>query len=301
MMTTRFRSALQQLRLKRSLNRLRHQGLGDLLVASKNGLYLIDNDVTLLRKGEFYGIAIHDQNVFVFQRNKNQNGYIVRFKKDLSDLTDPVIITDQLDWGCHQMDWFDGYLYLTDTFDNSIIKLDEDGEILERFYPVGELTEGRESSNYAHINSLFFEKGEVFLLFHNDTSKTGRNTEIVKTNRDFVVNMRHVTKASHGHNIVCFKDDLYYCDSQSKTLMKNDHKLFQADLFTRGLSILEQFIVLGGSEYAQREDRNNVKGKIYILDHRGNLKIDFTIPGMVQEIRCLTQKDYALSMNNEAI
>ena len=65
---------------------------------------------------------------------------------------------------------------------------------------------------------------------------------------------------------------------------------------TRGLSITKEFIAIGGSAFAKREDRLNKDSMVWILDYNGNQKatIELNGIGQVNEIRCLTG-DLALS------
>lgn len=271
---------------------------GNYLIATKRGLYQIKNKrLRLLLLGEFYGITICDHEVFVLQRLKHGSSHILRFPivEENIMVNDKVVFKNGLNWGCHQIDYFDNHLYVMDTSKNRVIKISLSSDIVDDFYPLGKLENGRSSGNYAHMNSIYADSGNVYIMCHNDSVKTDRYSEIAVLDLDFEVQKIIRTRSRSAHNVAVLNNNFYYCDSLNATLKKDGKVLFRTSNFTRGLSISKRYIVVGGSEYAKRSKRRLSKGSIYFLNHRGELLDAFRLPGMAQEIRRLDKTDYGLS------
>jgi hypothetical protein len=269
----------------------------DFLIATKNGLYHLYNErLYKLINGEFYGLSRHDGNWYVFQKQEHR-GRILEFRLKDGLITNKRKVIGQLSGGCHQIDFIDDRLFITDTYNNRLVsyvnhagkfRLDSEN------YPDGKLVNGRSSGNYAHMNSMIRTAEGIFLLFHNETTKTGRNSEIIRLGKNFEIADRQNTRTGNAHNLIIRKGKFLICDSAGSTLCIGNIIAFRANMFTRGLASNDEYIILGGSAYGERAARNHLHGNIYILDTDYNKLFEFPVPGMVQEIRISNGKDYGL-------
>ncbi|QTL99723.1 hypothetical protein GM661_18070 [Iocasia frigidifontis] len=275
---------------------------GVYIVATKRGLFILrNNKLYKILQGRFYGITKYNDNLYIFERLGNLKGRIIHLalNKNYSFQKDGKILIDNISPGCHQIDFINNYLYITDSYNNRILKCDLQNIDCDEFYPLGKLKNGRNSKNYGHINSIYKKEKEFLLMCHNETTKTGRNSEILVLDENLNINRKIDTKASNAHNIVKYKEQLFYCDSMNMSLMKNGVQVFRGKHFMRGLSVTDEYLLVGGSDYAKRNKRTKVNGYIYILDHKFRLIDSYLIPGMVQEIRRIDNIDYSLSQFNE--
>jgi hypothetical protein len=272
----------------------------ELLIATKRGLYLACNKaLTTLLYGQYYGVTKFDGNWIVFE-NYNGQGRIIRFSLENRKIKDtPEVIFTNLSSGCHQIEAIGSVLYITDTYNNRILTFDlVDKCFLNEFYPTQKLIHGRKDLNYNHINSIYIVSNKIYLMAHNETRKTGKNSQILECDASFKLHRIIQTKAVNAHNIVVLDGRMYYCDSMNNALCIDEDRVLEVDHFTRGLAISDKRIYLGGSEYGKREVRDQLSGALYILDRDGNkLMTRIPIPTMVQEVRLINKKDLGLSQH----
>ncbi|WP_147867899.1 hypothetical protein [Stieleria maiorica] len=274
-------------------------GETQLLAATKNGLYLIRSDAVIrLLRGQFYGITRLASKWFVFERLSSTNGRIIEFRVTERGIGKAKQRRGDLDPGCHQIDMIHGGLLVADTYNNRLISYDPSSNKLDelsRSYPPGSLNEGRNSPNYAHLNSIWSDGIHTLAMFHNESTKTGRCSEIASLNDDFQVVKRISTTAGHAHNIMLYQDEFLYCDSKAGTLVHGDREVHRCHYLTRGLSVTPDRIFVGHSQYGKREDRESLKGGIAVLDGEFCDLGTIPLPGMVQEIRAVNTIDLGLS------
>jgi hypothetical protein len=264
------------------------------IIATKNGLYFLDKNLIIkVLEGEFYGVTYKADTIYVFEKT-NKKGRIIYFHKNIYNEKYNVLV-DKLSPGCHQIDFIGDDLYVTDTYNNRILIFDIDGNFKNDFYPLGILENGRKSSNYGHINSVYSYNGFIYLLCHNETKKTGKNSEILKLNKQNDLIGKINLNASSAHNCAIYNNKFLVCDSLNNKVILDNNVLIDTDDFTRGLSIFDDFILIGGSDYKKRSQRIDAKGTVYILNNDFNLLEKIRIPGMVQEIRSLSDNDLSLS------
>jgi hypothetical protein len=281
-------------------NNLKFLKEDELLIATKRGLYLAcNNGLSTLLDGTYYGVAKFDGFCYVFQ-NYNGTGRILKFslkKKKIKGL--PNVIIKDLSSGCHQIDIVGSILYITDTYHNRILSYDLlDKCFIKEYYPTHKLTNGRKDVNYNHINSIFYKDNLFYLMAHNETHKTGKNSQILVCDSSFKLQQIISTTAVNAHNVVLLNNQYYYCDSMNNTFFIDDIEIAKVDHFTRGMAISEERIYLGGSEYGERKIRDQLSGAVYIIDRKGNkLVTKIPIPTMVQEVRLINRIDFGLSQN----
>jgi hypothetical protein len=270
---------------------------GTYLIATNRGLFLIrDCALTLLLRGNFYGIT-RDQRSWYIYESVGRVGRILKldegFHQDM-DTKAEIVFADLPGW-IHQIDMIDGSLLMTDTPNNRIIKWCFETECWVEYYPLGKLVDQEVSANYGHINSIYKHDGIIHLVCHNQTVKTGRPSEILKVDSNFNVMERFVTDSSCAHNLIVHQGVSYHCDSTHQSLKADGKVVFESQHFTRGLSLSDDQIVMGGSVFLRREERHNGYGHLYVLHSDYSTRTSFLIPGMVQEVRRVDRRDYSFS------
>ena len=271
---------------------------GNIIIATKRGLYqLKDKKLRIIQLGEFYGVTIVDDKLYVLNKVSEKEAHIVAYQllNNKIQKQSRNIVIHGLDEAIHQIDFFNNTLYLTDTHNNRILAFTKKGKKINQYYPLGEINNGRGSPNYGHINSIFSDLKHVYLVCHNNSVHSGKTSEILKTDMEFNVLNKITTSSQSAHNVILYQGKLYHCDSLNSLLKVDDKPLFQTMEFTRGLAMTNDKIIVGDSNYAKRKDRSKSKGSIYLLNHDGKLIEKLMIPGMIQEIRVLGEKDYGLS------
>ena len=258
------------------------------LVATKSGLFLINTTSwQKVMAGEFYGIALRGGTAHVFQ-SINSKGRILRLRLDGHRIRSAGVVIRGLSSGCHQIDHDENDLLVTDTYNNRVLRFDGQYRQIGEYYPIGRLDNGRTSANYGHINSVAAHNGGFSLVAHNETKKTGRNSQVLKCDAEFNVIRTIDLDAGAAHNIAFLDDGYLVCDSLGNRVIDQDNcPVIKVDQFTRGLSVESNQIVLGGSMYASREQRRDVRGSVYFFDREYHPLATLPLPAMVQEIRKL--------------
>ncbi len=278
----------------------------DFIVGTASGILVISkNHIVRLLGGVTYGISRIGNRYFVFQRMAKYGRLIsfeLCFSNGVPGYTNFDILCKDLSGGVHQIDHYSGVLYIADTYNNGIIEFDLNTRKITSHHPNGKV-KNNASSNYCHFNSIYIKDDKIYLLAHNYTTETGRNSEIYVLSRHSLSTENIIQTDAHGaHNIVLYKDKFMYCDSESNhSLIWGDEVLFQRQGYiTRGISITDKYIVVGGSEIAPRGERTSARlsGMIWFLNHKGEEISSIKLHGVgaIQEIRALGN-DYALSQN----
>jgi hypothetical protein len=133
--------------------------VGRFIVSTANGLFLVeDNTIFELLEGNFYGVTIWRNTVLVYM-TYGHKGRIISFPLKSEMVKEKCsYVLNGLPHGCHQIDCVHDNLYITDTYNNRIKQF---GLLTHKriyHYPLGVLPNGRNSSNYAHINSIFLRQ-----------------------------------------------------------------------------------------------------------------------------------------------
>jgi len=267
------------------------------LVATKRGLFAAGPDRhRLIAPGHYYGVSFRGDGIYCFEKLARR-GRVVRYRRQGDRVTGGRVVIRDLSEGCHQIDWAGDFLYVTDTYNNRVLKYDGVYRRVGAYFPLGPCEQGRASENYAHINSLLFFRGDPYLVCHNETAKTGRGSQVLRCDPEFAVRQTFDGCGASAHNIVFLPDGTgLVCDSGGgRVLDLRGTVRAKVNLFTRGLSANGTGIVVGGSELAQRSAREQVKGKLYFFTPDFTLRGTLTVPGMVQEVRRLDEDDYSLS------
>ena len=276
---------------------------GEFIITGPGGIfYSSTKKIIKLFDGYYYGCSKFDKRWYAITRaSRNYHGnHLLSFRIHLNGHAYRTRIElKNLPKGCHQIDFIGQFLYITDTYNNRILVFNPiSKQIVKEYYPAGKLKNGRLSANYTHCNSIFSINNINYLLFHNETTKTGLMSQWVKTNNEFEIIERIDSLAGDAHNIYVTNDEVIISDSIKGNLLVNNKVVFSSQFLTRGLSISEDIIVVGGSEFGSRERRGLLKGALSVLDRKYKLINQINFPFPIYEVRRVDKKDYSLSNLN---
>ena len=262
---------------------------------TQRGVYTVLND-----KG-VYGITYDVKHIYVYLKGKRV-GKLVRICRHNYKAVETVLYG--LSKGVHQIDIYKDDMFITDTYNNRIIKLPRYKNVVNKYwrsnsesYSVnGKLRIGRFSKNYSHINSLWINKGLMYLVAHNETKKTGKKSELIILSVKAMEEIdREFLKGGNCHNIF-IKNGINYCSSLESGVFF-DNYFFKLTGFTRGVAYTESDgLIIGSSSLSfSRDHRSSGVSSVYQISAEKKPLKAFDITGQVNEIRCLTVKDIAMS------
>lgn len=241
------------------------------LVASRQGLYWATREESrLLFPGAFFGIACVGEDVFAFRHGPATledgplSGRVIHYRWQNGVLCELGVVAAGLDHACHQLDYFADSFFLVDTANQQILEYRSD------WRPAGEHRilppAPRDGPGHAHLNSIAGTSDTVWLMLHNKAR--GRPSEIVELDRNFRERSRTELPCSGCHDIVPLPDGrLLTCLSprgEIAIVPGETHKI--DELWTRGLVVGGDEIVVGSSLYGKRVGRALLPGFLTFLD-----------------------------------
>ena len=260
-------------------------------------------DITTKKRPRYayYGVTWSHDHLYVVDSEDQQAADCVRVYDKQFFLVD-TITCDLLN--THQIQYFDGALYIADTShdtcklynvnDESVIALclpsDSD-------HPVGTL----------HHNSVYIKDENLYLLCHG--RRFGSMTCHLDLNTHEILDMIHC--GQQAHNVCEIDGKLVMNSSGESKLIDTDNTLYYETIpgrYLRGLAVTNDYIFVGESRFTlNRDERTRVDGGdarcyIAVLDrttHELLGKIRVPDAG-IYEIRVLSENDYAhSSISNE--
>lgn len=275
----------------------------ELLFSSRSGiLHYYDGRVYRLLDGNCYGITYHQGRWYVYQSPASNFGRIVSFKLDDGHALEPRIELPYLPPGCHQIDARDGYLYITETSLNRLARYRfKHGRLTEPTYayPAGRLTSGRDSPNYVHLNSVYVTEENIWLVYHNESKKRGTPSRLAVLDKEMRLERSFPIDAGCAHNFCLSNESFVYCDSLSAALNRGSQHI-PLGTFTRGLSLTREFVLAGGSSFAERASRGFSRGHIHLCMHSDShltSEIVLSNIGGVYDLRLARPTDLAMSQH----
>lgn len=275
----------------------------DHLVATRHGLFVVNRtERRLIAYGLFYGITIAEDAIYAFEacgqpRDRTNRGRIVRFRRAGDTIVAAEVWADGLDNGCHQLDFIGDRLLILDTYLQRIATYRRDGGAIEYLQPVPLRPDGDWAQGYVHHNSILAYRDEIMLLFHNGADATGKPSEIAVFDPDWRL-LRRTPLAGLGcHSLAVLEDGtVLSCGSMAGELIGTDGlKVKICDMMTRGLSVDDTQIVVGGSAFSERELRDEAGGAIVFLDRSYRTLATLPMPAPPMEIRRIDGRDRSLS------
>ncbi len=238
---------------------------GHFLIVAHNGLYSYDSGrVERLLAGYGFGLDQYRDRWYAFRHwRRKHTGEIISFRLSDGDISDIRIELTRVGPMVHQVRAFEDSLYVTDTLNNRLVqyRLHSDGlREVRCFLPGGWL-----SSTDVWMNSITEHEGKFYVMYHNQTQKSGRKSQIVVLDHRLQLLDTIQTIAGSAHNIAFPRGELTYCDSDNGVVVCGDRRLTVGD-YPRGLVVEDGFLLVGLSEIVPRERRAKTNGKVVALD-----------------------------------
>ena len=299
------RLAMAKLAHDRGVVRLETRDIAgfDHVASTRHGLFAVaEHGCRLIAPGLFYGISILDGWVYAFEagdrpRNPTARGRIVRFRQGNGRIGATEVVATGLDNGCHQIDFIGDELHVVDTYQQRIVVLDGQGVVKAEHEPFPFSGRGGCEPEYVHLNSILRHGGRTMLLLHNGGLKENRRSELAVLDDAWQPIERRTLDGYGCHSLAALEDGtILTCGSLDGELIGSDGlKVRLGDLMTRGLSIDQERVVVGGSTLSTRDTRDYGAGLIYFLDRAYRLRATVATPAPVMEIRRLDGCDRSLS------
>ena len=273
----------------------------DLLFTSKTGVYLLRAEgLTRVVRGNTYGLTYREGRWYAATRVSQFHGNIISFKIVDGHCKELQVEIPIVDPEVHQIDFIENQLVMADTGQNCIrcFQLVQGRWVMVRtIYPNGKAWIGKKSNRYAHINSLFSDGELIYLVYHNQTSKTGRSSQLATFTRSWEMCDLSDLGAGCAHNILMWRGTTTFCDSIGGALVWGNRRI-QVNQYTRGLAATESHVFVGGSDFAPRKQRRHSTGYIFVCDpRRGEVleSLEMQEVGGVYEVRILDAIDLGRS------
>jgi hypothetical protein len=246
--------------------------------------------------GLYYGITYNQDFIYVAARKRmltssvdrsDEDGVILVFNKELC-LHDEITSTAFPLRDIHQIEYDNGKLYVTCSFDNMIAIYDFKTTTWRQWFPIQEAR----GSDIHHFNSFLIEEESIFILAHNFG-----NSQIYQFSKDSLDYVgQKIELGRYAHNIWKSQGALFICSSGEASIKSDKGFVKKLDGFLRGVSISKEYLLVGSSEKVERKDRDMTDGSIFVLTHDYEIKEILSLKGegMVLDIRVVDTFDYAI-------
>ncbi|MBQ1026185.1 hypothetical protein [Micromonospora sp. C95] len=190
---------------------------------------------------------------------------------------DPVYHIWGLNRWVHQIDFIDDDLAVVDTLRNRILVYPDIDSLSSRhcsvnrriIAPAATGRKGRLSPHYRHFNSIYRHGGKIYVVAHNHSIVTGKESEIWVFDSAWRLLGILKTGGNCCHNVVSHEEGLITNHSLEQTVLLDGREVARVKGFNRGIAYDGEYILIGGSvfakEYAQRD---NDDGYIEVFDRR---------------------------------
>jgi len=275
------------------------------VLASREGLYAIGlGGFAKISDGQFFGVTVRENAIYCFEALGPipslwpHYGRIVRYDLSKKEIVSAAVVVKGLPNGCHQIDFIGGDLFVCDTYNSRVLKFNAEFNACVAYYPWGDIEFQDFTAGYPHVNSLVGYRGVIYLMLHNCSSHTGRNSQLVQWQPESARLGHELTLAAAGcHNIVFLEDgQAIFCDSDNGALTDGRTTIVHiGQMLTRGLSVDSEMIVVGSSLFSKRDARRTVAGEVYFLDRQYRELVRFSVPAAATDIRKIDGKDLSLT------
>jgi hypothetical protein len=203
----------------------------------------------------------------------------------------------------HQITYANGGYYMANTRYNSLVYQSTENGIRHEYF-----VDDR-CDDWNHINSIFPTGDQVFALLHN---RARRESEIAVFHHDlsggFELQRRLSLWDTGCHNIFCDGRYLFYNASAGRRFVIVDvehervvKRMSFGGYHTKGMSVTQDYIVIGLSEHTFRDRRSTSEGYLAVIDRHTLTPlavIDLNLPmrhsvGNINEVRCLSSEELA--------
>jgi len=275
------------------------------IVSSREGLFGLSlAGVMKIAEGRFFGLTVYDQAIYCFEALGPistfwpHRGRIVRLQVNYGRIVSAEVVVKGLPNGCHQIDFIGKNLFICDTYNSRLFIIAEDFLSYSSFLPWGEIGFQDFVSGYPHVNSVVGFEGGTYLMLHRCSQRTGLKSQLVRWFRE----SGHVAVAKtidgySCHNIVFTEGgSLLTCDSDRGALSDGVRCIVTiGKMYTRGLSVDSEFVVVGCSLFSRRDSRSTTVGNVCFLDREYREVTRFVLPAATTDIRKIDGRDLSLT------
>ncbi len=247
------------------------------LFTSSSGVYLYDRgQIVRLISGFCFGICQNGSEFLCTQEYYFDGKHakylmtrILSFTLDGNRAVNAGLLRTGLPSGAHQIAMLDGHVVYLDGFNNLVVLCPVEPRPAWGFNGATiwqpDLGQPEKSK---HINSIQLTDHEMLILAHNDFQSTGRNSALRTICKKTGKPLGWLDlPARSAHDIRSWQGSIYFCDSEGGNLVRDEEVVFHApdNLFTRGLMLTEELIVLGASERVHRSLREKTVAHLLFL------------------------------------
>ena len=254
-------------------------------------------DHSILSKGEYYGISVPRDRDSVLHNKviaKTENKLEIRSSNPPFEIFQSTDITSEKG-SIHQLIHKNKKIFLTVTERNEIAISSESGGQAQTV----KIDDYDEDVN--HINSLFSKGQYIAAVLRNHRSSLSEL--VVFRESDMSVVNRSKLWHNFVHNLFIENNKMYYNATLDRSLIRVDVSNGEVDGRLRlpghvkGMSVIDDLIIVGVSEVVGREDRPTAYGQLAVVDRKKlslvkliDINFDyFQKPsGNVNEIRCIS-------------
>lgn len=272
-----------------------------LLVVRFDKEWNVTDHKILSNAGHHYGIALHNDEKKHIICSNNGNRLLVFYNNDSFELFE-TIPPDGRRHEVHQIANAAYGIYIANTGRNSIIYQSLIDDCVDEYF--------FDSVSYDknHVNSVFPYHNRLLVMLNNHACPAEVAIMEHEPGKGFTLLNRMTLYHRATHNIFIDKNTLMYNASADRLFVTVDvarrtlGKTLSFPGHTKGMSVTKDVIVTGFSDYGKREIRAKSRGNIAVIDRKSVTPIktvdlnfsDLPHPvGNVNEIRCLSEPDYA--------
>lgn len=273
-------------------------------------------DLQVLAQGHHYGIAlpVNDGTQFIAKGGKMGDGFTTYQASISHDAGPNYFPTDRVSLGndfksVHQVSYYKGGLYVANTEFNDVAFVLLDGSVQTKYSFEGK------NEDINHINSVMaFNQNQLICLLHNHGNGPSE-VAFMKHASPYCIELVNRAPLWHRgcHNVFLDEENLAYNASGKGLFVVVDIKTqrikrcIEFPGHTKGLSVIDDYFVIGYSDHAEREKRKLSNGYLVFID-RSTLEVaaeinlnHISLPhaiGNVNEIRCLSHQDSSQYISN---
>jgi len=249
-------------------------------------------------RGVYYGISWSPSYMYCHRRNGPRRlggtGEIVRYSPsyEFVDII-PGYFPD-----AHQVFYQGGKIYVTSTSRNAIgVVNEETGEVEFKNWTAFD-------HDVNHINSVWFDGDNFWVGMHNYAEKEDSifdTSQVVCVTADFSSVLCSIKIGVGLHNVFVDGDTLYVCSSADGKLIAYDlptgkivKELYVGE-WLRGISVTDDYFVLGASATLPKDKRLEGDASVYLLDRNLEVLDSMIISGCgpVYDLRVTDRPDFA--------
>lgn len=275
-------------------------------VATRRGIFVINKRQWLkVCSGTFFGLTVYNNYIYAFESCdlpdadvNTTRGRLIRLTLDNTTIVNAEVLLKGLSNGCHQIDFVGENICILDTYKQRVLVVAPTFDSYTVKYPLPPVKAYDWAGGYAHLNSFIALDDSIYLLAHGGANATRRPSELIVTDLDWNVKYKEVLPGVGCHNVVVLEDGtILICDSLGGGISTHTRFIRKIDnMMTRGLSVDQDEVVVGVSQFVDRRRRSAAFGRVIFLDRNYNEIARLDLPFAPADIRRIDGNDYSLSV-----